>query len=68
MVEPTSRFTILVKVEGNKTEGVVPALSRQMVKLPMLLKQSLAWDREAKMAAHQKFSAATNEDTNGLLR
>jgi len=62
VVERKSRFTILVKVDGKKTEGVVSALSRQMVKLPELLKQSLTWDRGTEMAAHQKFSVATNMD------
>jgi len=62
VVERKSRFTILVKVEGKKTEGVVSALSRQMVKLPMLLRQSLTWDRGTEMAAHQKLSVATNMD------
>jgi IS30 family transposase len=33
-----------------------------MTKLPNLLKQSLAWDRGTEMAAHQKFSVATNMD------
>ncbi|MBL4750107.1 MAG: IS30 family transposase [Amylibacter sp.] len=62
VVERKSRFTILVKVEGKKTEGLVSALSRQMAKLPELLKQSLTWDRGTEMAAHQKFSVATNMD------
>ncbi len=62
VVERKSRFTILVKVEGKKTEGVVSAFSRQMEKLPVLLKQSLTWDRGTEMAAHQKFSVATNMD------
>jgi len=62
VVERQSRFTILVKVDGKKTEGVVSALSRQMVKLPVLLKQSLTWDRGTEMAAHRKFSVATNMD------
>jgi len=62
VVERQSRFTILVKVEGKKTEGVVSALSRQMAKLPELLKQSLTWDRGTELAAHRKFSVATNMD------
>jgi len=62
VVERQSRFTILVKVEGKKTECVVSALSRQMAKLPDLLRQSLTWDRGTELAAHQKFSVATNMD------
>ena len=62
--ERQSRFTILVKVDGKKTEGVVSALSRQMVKLPALLKQSLTRDRGTEMATHQKFSVSTNMDVH----
>ena len=62
VVERQSRFTILVKVDGKNTEAVVSALSRQMGKLPDLLKQSLTWDRGTELAAHRKFTMATNMD------
>ena len=62
VVERQSRFTILVKVEGKITEAVVSALVRQMSELPRLLRQSLTWDRETELAAHKKFSLATNMD------
>lgn len=45
VVERQTRFTLLVKVDGKKTDTVVPALARQMTKLPRQLKQSLTWDR-----------------------
>jgi IS30 family transposase len=62
VVERQSRFTILVKVDGKNTEAVVSALSRQMGKLPDLLKQSLTWDRGTELAAHRKFTIATKMD------
>jgi IS30 family transposase len=62
VVERQTRFTILVKVEGKKTEVVVPALARQMTELPTRLKQSLTWDRGTELASHQKFTVATNID------
>ena len=62
IVERQSRFTILVKVEGKTTEAVVSALARQMNKLPLLLKQSLTWDRGTELTAHKIFSLATNMD------
>ncbi|MFT5562270.1 MAG: IS30 family transposase [Litorivivens sp.] len=43
VVERTSQFTVLVKVPGKDTIGVVSVLSRQMIKLQMLLQQSLTW-------------------------
>jgi len=60
VVERQTRFTILVKLDGKKTDQVVPALSRHMASLPDLLKQSLTWDRGTELAAHQQFSMATN--------
>ncbi|TCS59770.1 IS30 family transposase [Varunaivibrio sulfuroxidans] len=62
VVERQSRFTVLVKVDGKDTETVVTALSKQMKKLPNLLRQSLTWDRGTELAAHRKFSMATNMD------
>lgn len=60
VVERQTRFTILVKLDGKKTDHVVPVLSRHMASLPDLLKQSLTWDRGTELAAHQQFSIATN--------
>ena len=62
VVERQTRFTVLVKVNSKETETVVASLSRQMVKLPGLLKQSLTWDRGTKMASHRKFTLGTDID------
>lgn len=62
LVERTTRFTVLVKVNGKDTDTVVSALSKHMVKLPELLKQSLTWDRGTELASHQKFTMATDMD------
>ncbi len=62
VVERASRFTILVKVDDKKTNSVVAALSRQMNRLPDLLKQSLTWDRGTELASHAQFSIATDMD------
>jgi len=62
IVERQTRFTILVKLNGKKTNHVVPALAHQMSNLPEQLKQSLTWDRGTELAAHQKFTVATNMD------
>lgn len=62
VVERQTRFVVLVKVSGKDTNSVVSALSRQMSKLPKLLKQSLTWDRGNEMAAHVDFTVATNMD------
>lgn len=62
IVERQTRFTMLVKLDSKKTEQVVPALARQMSNLPDQLKQSLTWDRGTELAAHQKFTVATEID------
>ncbi len=47
LAERQSRFTMLVKVPGGgkDTASVVPAVARQMRKLPTALRRSLTWDR-----------------------
>ena len=62
VVERQTRFTILVKVKGKDTVSVVSALSKQMGKLPNLLRQSLTWDRGTELASHRTFSMATDMD------
>lgn len=59
LVERRSRFTMLVKVPGKDTASVVPALSRQVIKLPEELRRSLTWDRGTELANHKAFSLAT---------
>ena len=62
IVERQTRFAMLVKLDSKKTEQVVPALARQMINLPDQLKRSLTWDRGTELAAHQKFTVATEID------
>jgi len=60
VVERASHFTILVKVDGKNTDHVASALTKQMIKLPGLLKQSLTWDRGKELASHKKITVETN--------
>ena len=64
LVERTSRFTILVKVSDKSTNVVVAAISKQMMRLPKLVKQSLTWDRGNELALHAKFTLATDMAVN----
>lgn len=59
VVERQTRFTVLVKVDGKDTRSVVTKLSMQMSKLPVLVKESLTWDRGTEMADHKAFTLAT---------
>jgi len=59
LVERATRFVILVKVPSKETTAVIPALIRQIKRLPTHLKRSLTWDRGTELAHHRIFSVAT---------
>lgn len=58
LVERQSRFTLLVKVQGNDTTIVVTAMSRHMRQLPAALRQPLSWDRGMELARHKRLTAS----------
>jgi IS30 family transposase len=60
LVERQSRFTMLVKLHGKDTAGVVKALTKQVRRLPVELRKSLTWDRGPELAHHKQFSVATD--------
>jgi len=60
LVERRSRYTMLIKVEDKRTDSVVPALAREIRKLPRELRRSLTWDRGLEMANHKEFTVATD--------
>jgi IS30 family transposase len=60
LVERTSRYVMLVKVASKDTETVVNALILNAKKLPHELYKSLTWDRGKEMAAHKRFTLATD--------
>lgn len=60
LVERHSRYVMLVKVDGKDTETVVNALIENAQRLPQELYRSLTWDRGKEMAAHKRFTLATD--------
>lgn len=62
LVERQTRYVMLVKVPSKDTETVVKALIKHAHKLPRELYKSLTWDRGKELAAHQRFSLATDVD------
>jgi len=60
LVERSTRFVLLVKVQDKTTHEVVPALIKQMRKLPQELRRSLTWDRGNELTAHKRFTLATD--------
>ena len=62
LVERLTRYVMLVKVANKDTQTVVSALIRQAKKLPAELYKSLTWDRGKELAAHRRFTLATDID------
>lgn len=60
LVERHSRYLMLVKVAGKDTATVIDALIENAQKLPQELYRSLTWDGGKEMAAHKRFTMATN--------
>jgi len=60
LVERSSRFVMLVRVGSKDTESVVAALGEQVRRLPGAMMDTLTWDRGPEMAAHKKFTVATD--------
>ena len=59
LVERTSRFVMLTKVENKMTDTVVPALIKTIRRLPRALRKSVTWDRGLELAEHKKLAIAT---------
>lgn len=60
LVERSSRFVMLVRLSGKDTESVVAAISEQIRRLPGTMMDTLTCDRGPEMAAHKKFTVATD--------
>lgn len=60
IVERSSRFVMLVQLDGKDSDTVVGALIRQVRQLPQGLMASLTWDRGTELAYHRKFTVATD--------
>jgi IS30 family transposase len=60
LVERQTRYLMLVKLTGKDTETVVNALIKNARKLPQELYKSLTWDRGKELAAHKRFTMATD--------
>lgn len=60
LVERRSRYVILVRVHNRETATVVNALAQQVQRLPEGLMTTLTWDQGKEMAAHKRFTVATD--------
>lgn len=60
LVERTSRYVMLIRLQSRLSESVSDALTRRVKHLPAGLMKSLTWDRGLEMANHRSFSIATD--------
>lgn len=60
LVERSTRFLLLLKLDGNNANSIVVALTDGFRALPKQLKRSLTWDRGPEMADHVRFTTATD--------
>ncbi|MFM0573144.1 IS30 family transposase, partial [Paraburkholderia caledonica] len=60
LVERQTRYVMLVRIASKDSETVANALIKHASKLPQELYKSLTWDRGTEMAAHKRFTVATD--------
>jgi IS30 family transposase len=59
LVERTSRYGLLIKLESKHAEHVAQRLADHVTTLPRHLMRSLTWDQGTELAGHARFSVAT---------
>jgi IS30 family transposase len=62
IVERTTRYGHLIKIENKTAPHVAERLSIEMGRLPVLLAKTLTWDQGTELADHAEFTIATGID------
>jgi IS30 family transposase len=59
LVERSTRYVMLVKIDDLTAETVCAAVAAKIIELPVHLRRSLTWDQGSEMANHAEFRIAT---------
>ena len=59
VVERSTRYTVLVQLDGRGATTVTRGLARVMTRLPGTLRKSLTWDRGMVLADHKAVTSDT---------
>lgn len=58
LVERSTRFGVLIKLEDQTANHVADRISERIITLPAQLRRSLTWDQGTEMAAHERIKVA----------
>ena len=56
LVERKTRFVVLCKMNGNGAEAALDSFTRQMKRLPAVMRKSMTYDRGSEMACHPELA------------